>query len=260
MKQLEQQEIAMILPFYKDATDSTIYAYLDGYMGKGFVDCKENISHTIILQGDFVFPSNGEGFDEEIALSMMKELTEIKDKNSFLIIPQTKEWEEFLKNNEMFSSFPRYHFEAPTAEQFDVKILEEICEKLPKQYRFERIDETLYPRVMAEDWSRDFCSNFASAKDFLAHGLGIVVMEGDTICGGASSYTAYKKGIEVEIVTRKEYRNQGIASACGAKLILTCLAEQKLPHWDAANETSVRLAKRLGFEYLGAYDTYYIAK
>lgn len=256
MYQLEQQELNLIKPFYEKSTDSTIYAYLDGYMGKAFVDDKESIHHTVILQGDFVFPSNLGEFHEETAGKMINGLLSYKDKGNMLFVPQTKEWKEFFKNSELFFTFPRYHLNSPSFEQFDPMKLKEFCDGLSKEFSFHRIDETLYEKVMSEGWSRDFCSNFSSVEDFLQHGIGILVMKGDEICCGASSYTAYRKGIEIEIVTQKDYRNLGLATACGAKLILTCLDEGKLPHWDAANETSVRLAMRLGYDYEGPYDTY----
>ncbi len=256
MQQLNVQEMKLIQPFYEKSNDSTIYACLDGYMGKAFVDDKESIRHVVILQGDFVFPSNLKEFHEDTAKNMIDDLLSYKEKDQILIIPQTKEWEEFLKREERFESFLRYHFKRPVYEQFNPVKLGEFCRKLPIEYSFHRIDETLYDRVMSEDWSRDFCGNFNSRDDFFKYGIGFLIMKGEEICGGASSYTAYKKGIEIEIVTKKEFRNIGLATACGAKLILTCLEEGKLPHWDAANETSVRLAMRLGYDYEGPYNTY----
>lgn len=257
MQQLEQQELNLISPFYEKATDSTIFACLDGYMGKVFVDDKNQISHTVILQGDFAFPSNSGEFQEATAISMLNDILSYRDNNNLLIIPQTKDWETFLKKSEVFSTFQRYRLKSPSFEMFDQVRLEEYCSKLSREYSFHRIEETLYEKVLSEDWSRDFCSNFASVDDFLQHGIGVLVMRGDEICCGASSYTAYRKGIEIEIVTKKEYRNLGLATSCAAKLILTCIKEGKLPHWDAANETSVRLAMRLGYDYIGPYDTYY---
>ena len=38
---------------------------------------------------------------------------------------------------------------------------------------------------------------------------------------GASSYTVYDGGIEIEIDTRPDVRRLGLALACGARLILT---------------------------------------
>ena len=37
------------------------------------------------------------------------------------------------------------------------------------------------------------------------------------------------------------------APACGAALVLTCLARGLYPSWDAANRESVALAEKLGY-------------
>ncbi len=39
---------------------------------------------------------------------------------------------------------------------------------------------------------------------------------GNMTGAGASSYSVYKGGIEIEIDTSSEYRRRGLATACGA--------------------------------------------
>jgi len=70
---------------------------------------------------------------------------------------------------------------------------------------------------------------------------------------GASAYAWDDAGIEVEIDTLPPFRRQGVAAACGAALILRCLAAHRRVHWDAANPISARLAERLGFLPRGEY-------
>lgn len=73
---------------------------------------------------------------------------------------------------------------------------------------------------------------------------------------GASSYTFYRDGIEVEIDTREDERRKGLALACGAKLILECLARKLYPSWDAHNSGSLALAEKLGYRFDKEYPTY----
>ena len=47
-----------------------------------------------------------------------------------------------------------------------------------------------------------------------------------------------------------------LASAVGARLILSCLDEGLYPAWDAANILSVRLAEKLGYEFSHEYCCY----
>ena len=87
-------------------------------------------------------------------------------------------------------------------------------------------------------------------------GLGYVIYDGITIVAGASSYTRYRDGIEIQIDTRKEYRNQGLAYACAAKLILECRKRGWYASWDAHNEKSLSLAQKLGYHFSHKYSVF----
>lgn len=63
-------------------------------------------------------------------------------------------------------------------------------------------------------------------------------------------------GIEIEIDTKEEHRRQGLAYACGAKLILECLNKGWYPSWDAQNKWSVALAEKLGYHFSHEYPAY----
>ncbi|MDE7014441.1 MAG: GNAT family N-acetyltransferase, partial [Kineothrix sp.] len=88
--------------------------------------------------------------------------------------------------------------------------------------------------------------------------LGVLVKKDGRPVAGASSYTTYRGGIEVEIDTKEEYRRKGLASVCGARLILECLARNIYPSWDAQNKWSVALAEKLGYHFSHTYDAYEI--
>ncbi len=93
-------------------------------------------------------------------------------------------------------------------------------------------------------------------KDYKAYknlGLGIVVLKDGELVAGASSYSRYDRGIEIEIGTQEDHRRKGLAYACGAKLILECLEEGLYPSWDAQNKWSVALRYHFSHEYV-AYE------
>ena len=75
---------------------------------------------------------------------------------------------------------------------------------------------------------------------------------------GASSYTVYQGGIEVEIGTEQSHRRKGLASVCGARLILECLDRGWYPSWDAQNLWSVGLAEKLGYHFDRPYPAWEI--
>ena len=95
--------------------------------------------------------------------------------------------------------------------------------------------------------------NFSGMEDFLINGFAWCVFIGDELASAASTYGWYSGGYELQIATAPKFRRRGLAAVSGAAFLLECLDRGKRPHWDAANETSVRIAQRLGFEYAGEY-------
>ena len=115
------------------------------------------------------------------------------------------------------------------------------------------IDENLYKRCLSEAWSSDLVSQFSDYHTYRRLGIGAVICKDNIIVSGASSYSRYRDGIEIEIDTKKEYRRQGLAYVCGAKLILECLKLNLYPSWDAHNKESAALAEKLGYHYSHTY-------
>ena len=62
---------------------------------------------------------------------------------------------------------------------------------------------------------------------------------------------------EVSIYVKEAYRQKGVATALGSKLLLECLNRNERPNWDAANPESCKLAKKLGYTFVETYDAYY---
>jgi len=138
-------------------------------------------------------------------------------------------------------------------ENFDRAHLKRLAENHPANVQLRPFDRELYRMAQQADWSRDFVSQFRGEDDYLKRGIGVAALRGGELVGGASSYTVYRGGIEVQIETRSDLRRQGIAGACGAQLILNCMERGLYPSWDAANEESARLARRLGYRDAGPY-------
>ena len=81
--------------------------------------------------------------------------------------------------------------------------------------------------------------------------------EGQVVCG-ATSFSIYDDGIEIEIATHPEHRKKGLATITASALILDCLDRGIYPSWDGANNESVKLAEKLGYVFKESYDTYFI--
>ena len=99
----------------------------------------------------------------------------------------------------------------------------------------------------------DFVSAFESKEKYLQIGRGMVILKDGQIVSGASSYTRYKEGIEIEVDTIEAERRKHLATIACSALILNCLEEGLYPSWDAHNKASVALAEKLGYNYHHGY-------
>lgn len=88
------------------------------------------------------------------------------------------------------------------------------------------------------------------------YGLGVLIFQNGEPVAGASSYSAFEGGIEIEIDTKAEFRRRGLATVCGAKLILECMDRGWYPSWDAQNPFSLALAEKLGYHFDHEYTAY----
>ena len=78
----------------------------------------------------------------------------------------------------------------------------------------------------------------------------MVILKNGIIVAGASSYTRYNEGIEIEVDTIESERRKHLATIACSALILNCLGEGLYPSWDAQNMNSVNLAEKLGYELI----------
>jgi predicted GNAT family acetyltransferase len=76
----------------------------------------------------------------------------------------------------------------------------------------------------------------------------------------ASTLTPFKDEFEIEVRTENsaKYRQKGLATIVSSALILHALDKGYIPHWDAANEISVKLALKLGYTDPFSWEAFYI--
>lgn len=228
--------------------ETMIWSCLQGIMGNIYADDPTRPTAAMATVGNFTF----------FAGRPNAELVSFKPHwctDDFMImIPQSKAWEAIILQIYGAKAKPvqRYAIKKEPG-IFDQIKLEQAVSSLPDEYEIRMIDEPLYQMCKAESWSTDFVSLFQSYENYGRYGLGAVILKDHVIVAGASSYTRYRDGIEIEIDTREDYRQKGLAYACGAKLILECLKRNLYPSWDAQNPVSVALAEKLGYHYSHTY-------
>lgn len=143
---------------------------------------------------------------------------------------------------------------------FDRGWLTDCAAALPEGVVLSPIRAGHVPLLMSQPWSRDLCGNFQDRADFARRGLGVLALWEGIPVAGASSYTVYDGGIEIEIDTRPDVRRLGLALACGARLILDCLDRDLYPSWDAHDLRSVALAEKLGYHLDRPYQAFLLER
>lgn len=228
--------------------ETLIYSCLQKVMGKVFVTDLECPKSAMAFVGCFAFYA-GEP-DRELVIN--------KPKGFVIMTPQNKAWEECIE--ECFPAAKkttRYAIKKDT--RFDRDFLRKMVSGLPDGYELKEIDDKIYDMCLPDPVTRDFVSSFESKEKYLKLGRGMVILKSGRIVAGASSYTRYNEGIEIEVDTIEKERRKGLATIVCAALILHCLDEGLYPSWDAQNMNSVRLAEKLGYEFDHEYTAYEVS-
>lgn len=241
-----------VMKLFSGMDDTLILSCIQGHMGSIFVDNLKEPTCVQALVGDFTFfagDSNSDGLGE---------LLNNIPKNMF-IVPQSDSIGKRIEQMdvELLERFSRYSFKKDI-NNLDINKIKGFLIPLEDGYELKKIDEEIANSKSLNELSEDFTGQFESVKDFLNRGIGYVIIHNGKVVSGASSYTIYDNGIEIEVDTDINYRRKGLATIVSAALIKDCLERNIYPSWDAANLNSKSLAEKLGYVFDKAYDTYYI--
>lgn len=251
MVELNLEQRQKVWPLVEGWDETIIWTGLQGHWGSVWADDAENPRSARVVVGDFVF------YAGEPNLELVKS-TEGFFRESILT-PQHAGWAAMIE--EVWGSVTEKLDRVAIKKEpdvFDREHLEQLAAALPAEYEMRMMDADLVEQALSEPWSWHLCGQYAGVEDFLRRGIGVGVTYNGKMVAGASSYSVYDTGIEVEIDTNEEHRGKGIATACGAKLILACLDRGLYPSWDAANARSVHLAEKLGYHAAEPYDSWFL--
>lgn len=245
----DAQKVAFLFEGWEE---TMVWSCLEGIMGTAWTVPSSSPKAAGIAIGDFLFFA-GDSCSPE-ARPLAQALPCLQKKEQLLAIPQTEAWERLLLSCHLgrAKKIVRYAIKKE-GDVFSREKLRRFQTALPAGFRLSPITPKAYRAMTKEPWAQDFCSQFSSYADYEKRGLGFFAWQGQELAAGASSYTVYSKGIEIEIDTKPEYRRKGLALACASALILRCLEEGLYPSWDAANLASVALAEKLGYHFSHEY-------
>ena len=257
-RKLQISEMSLAAPLFEGWDETLIWSCLQGVMGEVYAVEGEN--GTLLAQAvlsDFCFFAGNAGlagYDAAAALAK----NDVYTREIMIFVPQNDGWSRVIETAfpGRCSKFTRYAFEKNT--EFDRTRLQSFLHSVPEGFSVVPIDRRLYDLSHAFCWSKDLCSQYADWEEYDRCGLGFMALHDGEPVAGASSYSYYNGGIEIEIDTREDFRRLGLAAACASALILECLGRGLYPSWDAANEISVSLAKKLGYRFSHAYTAYVV--
>lgn len=242
----ELADTSLVIKLFGDWPETMIYSCVQKVMGKLYAVDQHSPESVRAEIGDFIF----------FAGEPCRELVMKKPEGFAIMVPQTDDWAYLIEEcyKEKCRQVTRYAMKQNPV--FHKEHLRDLITRLPKGYHLHFIDETFYDKCLENQWSRDLVSVFESKAAYMEKGLGVVAVKEGEIVSGASSYTRYHEGIEIEVDTRSDERRKHLATACCAKLILECLEREMYPSWDAQNLCSVHLAEKLGYELSHEYIAY----
>lgn len=242
---VELDDTSKVKKLFEGWQETLIYSCIQKTMGRIYVTDTDNPTSALAYVGCFGF----------VAGKPNRELLENKPDGFAIIIPQDEAWASLIEDvYPNARKVTRYAIKKDT--RFDIITLQKNIDMLPQGYEMKEIDSDIYDKCLEEPVTRDFVSSFESKEKFLDIGRGVVILRDDKIVSGASSYTRYKEGIEIEVDTVESERRNHLATIACSALILRCLEENLYPSWDAQNMNSVRLAEKLGYEFDYEYVAY----
>lgn len=236
--------------------ETILWSVLQEKMGCMYVDDAHVPRSAAAVLGDFVFLA-GRPCEELVLFASELEYP----LDMCILMPQNPAWEDAIETalGEKAKKVTRYatvknpdHLKRPE----NLACLRTMADAVPQPFAIRPFDEEIFEIAREEYWSRSQAVQFRDYEEFRDNGMGFAAFLGEIMASGASAYSYYAGGIEVQIDTDTGFREMGLAHCCGARLILACLEAGLYPSWDAHNRQSLALAETFGYEPAGEYTAY----
>ena len=204
----ELKDTSKVEALFEGWEETLIYSCLQKVMGSVFVtDVEAPVSAAAFVGSFMLFAGKPD-----------MELVANYPGHFVIMAPQNEEWASLIE-----VCYPqakrviRYAIRKDT--RFDKDLLRRNLGLLPDGYELKNIDAGLYDKCLEAEFSRDFVSSFKNKEEFLKLGRGVVVVKDGEIVAGASSYSRYMEGIEIEVDTKESERRKKLATAACSALI-----------------------------------------
>lgn len=238
-------------PLFAGKNSHFFDACLYSGMGSVFADNQSRPYSAIAILGDYAVLGG------QPSEALLADISAMRSDAYLILVGPDHRWNELIETayGNRAKPFTRYALNK-NEHGFNPTTLQNCIDSLQPGFALQPIKKELYHRCLAERWSKDLVALYPTYDRYAEYGLGFCVLKDGNIVSGASSYYFYEKGIELEVDTHPGYRKQGLATACCARLILSCLQRGLFPSWDAHTTTSLHLALKLGYHFSHAYTAY----
>jgi len=137
----------------------------------------------------------------------------------------------------------------------DPDTLNQLRSQLPAGFSMRAIDAQLLQRC---EWRAEMEFYAGSTANFLAHGIGLCMLQGDQILVEAYASALGVSRAEIGAITRESYRGRGYAPIACAYLAEACQQRGYKAYWscDADHNASIRVAQKLGFQKSSTYQIF----
>jgi RimJ/RimL family protein N-acetyltransferase len=150
-----------------------------------------------------------------------------------------------------------YHRTKFSSKQLNIKHMQEIQKKLPEKFKITKLTKKTISKISTQA-KTIIGLLFQSLDDFIERNFGFCILDGDKIASLAlAASPIYDKHFEIHIETDPKYQRMGLALIVCAKIIEYSLQNNLVPHWDADNEPSAKLAHKLGYINPEKYKAYF---
>jgi RimJ/RimL family protein N-acetyltransferase len=174
-----------------------------------------------------------------------------------LFMTYDKNWKILLEREwgDKLVTDVRTHMDHST---LDIHHLRELKSGLKQEYALKKLDLAAAVQIK-NDYSIPIRLYFGSIKSLVEKGIGFCVMQGDKVASIAYTSFPFIDEFEIQVFTEEslEYRRKGLATIASAALLVYALERGLTPHWDAANENSIKLALKLGYSNPKTWEAYY---
>jgi hypothetical protein len=203
-----------------------------------------NHPNLIMMHVPPAFIFAGSPDDNEI-----EDILRIMNKGAWIVSPNVTfdQWLEKIYGSCM-QSHPRILFDEGS---LDVNHLKRYIKPLPKELSIVPIEEKHLVNGMIKE---EIINRFFINTSLMTHGFGFaLVNEEDVVHGFALTNYPLASTHEIEVSYRvgyesfQKYRNQGIGTTLVCTFLIEAIQRGYKPIWDAANEVSAHIARKLGY-------------